>query len=328
LFSHIDANGRPKMVGVTAKPETLRSAKASCFLRASATTLEALKSKRLPKGDALTVAQVAGIQAAKLTPHLIPLCHSLSAGDISVDISVLEAGVKIVSRVEAIAATGPEMEALVACTVAALTLYDMCKSMDPSMVIDEVRLEAKTGGKSGHHLDGLSGKRAVILTLSDRASRGIYQDLSGPVAREALKKIGFELAHCEIIPDELDLIAERLLNFCENLAPDLILTLGGTGLSHRDVAPEATERVIDRKIPGIAEMLRAQSFAKHPTSSFLSRAVAGLKSKTLIVNLPGKPAAVSENLNLLIPAFDHIFRMISGEGHESKALGQSHRSVR
>lgn len=328
MFTHINADGRPKMVSVTAKPETLRSAKASCLLRASAAVLEALKSKRLPKGDALTVAQVAGIQAAKQTPHLIPLCHSLNAGEISVDISCLDDGIKIVSKVETVASTGPEMEALVACTVAALALYDMCKSMDPSMVIDEVKLEEKTGGKSGHHPEGLLGKRAVVLTLSDRASRGVYPDLSGPAAREALERVGFVLTHSEVIADDLNLIAERLLFFCESLEPDLILTLGGTGLSRRDVAPEATERVIDRKIPGIAEMLRTQSFARHPISSFLSRAVAGLKGKTLIVNLPGKPAAVSENLKLLIPAFDHIFRMISGEGHENETLGQSHRSPR
>ena len=318
------------MVNVSAKPETLRSAKASCLLRASPATLEALKNNRLPKGDALTVAQVAGIQAAKQTAHLIPLCHSLSAGEITVELSLVSDGVQIVSRIEAIASTGPEMEALVACTVAALALYDMCKSADKTMVIEQVRLDEKSGGKSDHHFDGLKEKRAVIITLSDRASRGIYPDESGPIARASLEGVGFKIAQEEIVPDDLETIVSRLRFFCENIKPDLILTLGGTGLSPRDVAPEATDRVIERRIPGIVEMLRTQSFAKHPNSSFLSRAVAGLKGKTLIVNLPGKPSAVSENLNLLIPAFDHIFRMIAGEGHEheNETLGKSNRSLR
>ncbi len=306
------------MVNVSAKPETLRSAKASCILRMAPATLEALKQNHLPKGDALTVAQVAGIQAAKLTPSLIPLCHSVSAGEILVDLSFVDQGVQIVSRIETIASTGPEMEAMVACTVAALALYDMCKSVDKRMVIEEVKLLEKSGGKSGIKTDSLKGKRAVLLTLSDRASRGIYKDLSGPAAREILEKIGFEIAETEIIPDDLDTIAGRLRNFCGTLKPDLIITLGGTGLSPRDVAPEATKQVIEREIPGIAEMFRAKAFASHPKSSFLSRAVAGFKGKTLIINLPGKPSAVSENLSLLIPAFDHIFRMIEGEGHEDK----------
>ena len=304
------------MVNVSLKPETLRSAKASCFVQMSLQTLKALKENNLPKGEALVLAQVAGIQAAKQTPHLIPLCHGLNAKEITVDLSYADRGVRIVSRVEVVAATGPEMEALVAASVAALALYDMCKAIDKSMVIGDLKLIEKSGGKSGSCLVDLTGNQAVVLTLSDRAFQGIYSDLSGPEARAALSETGIKIVQQEVVPDDLETIVDRLVYFCEVIKPDLILTLGGTGMSPRDVAPEAALRVIERKAPGITEMLRQQSFAKHPTSSFLSRAVAGIRGKTLIVNLPGKPSAVVENLNLLIPAFAHIFRMIAGEGHE------------
>ncbi len=313
-LTHIDSDGHIKMVNVSLKPQTWRMAQASCQLKMAAKTLQALKEKTLPKGDALTLAQVAGIQAAKQTPHLIPLCHSINAQEISVNLTFFENGVKIVSQVETIASTGPEMEALVAVTVSALALYDMCKSIDSSMVIEAVKLEKKLGGKSDSQAAPLH-RKAVLLTLSDRASQGIYTDESGPVAREILEKVGFEIVHQIIIPDELEIIVSQLKQFYENLKPDLILTLGGTGLSPRDVAPEATARVIEREVPGITEMLRKESYARHPKSSFLSRAIAGLKGKTLILNLPGKPSAVSECLNLLTPSFEHLFRMLEGEGH-------------
>ena len=121
-FSHTDREGRPAMVNVASKPATLRRAGASSFLGMLPATLRALRDRTLPKGDALTVAQIAGIQAAKETARLIPLCHALEARDISVKLSIEENGVRIESEVETVAPTGPEMEALVACTIAGLAL--------------------------------------------------------------------------------------------------------------------------------------------------------------------------------------------------------------
>lgn len=314
-FSHVKENGEVTMVDITAKVPTLRNAMASAFLRMSQATLQALHDKALPKGDALTLAQVAGIQGVKWTAHLIPLCHSLEARKIDVTFSLEKNGVRIRAFVETIAPTGPEMEAMVGATTAALALYDMCKALDKQMVLEEVHVERKSGGKSSFSTENLPGRRAILLTLSDRAANGIYEDKSGPLAAEMLKQSGFLIEHQEIIPDDGPLLRERLTRLCDELTPDIILTLGSTGFSSRDIAPEATLSIIDREVPGLQEAFRTQFFPQHPTESFLSRGVAGLRCNTLIVNLPGRPSAVREGLSLLIPALAHVFEMVRGCGH-------------
>lgn len=314
-FSHVKENGEVTMVDITAKVPTHRKATASAFLRMSPNTLQALRDKALPKGDVLTLAQVAGIQGAKWTAHLIPLCHSLEARRIDVAFSLEKDGVRIHAFVETIAPTGPEMEAMVGASTAGLALYDMCKAIDKEMVLEDVHVESKSGGKSLFSTGALHGRRAVLLTLSDRAFNGIYEDKSGPLAAEMLAQSGFLIEHQEIIPDEVSLLRERLVSLCDALTPDIIITLGSTGLSPRDIAPETTLNVIDREVPGLTEAFRMQLFPLHPAASVLSRGVAGLRGKTLIVNLPGHPSAVGEGLTLLIPALSHIFEMIQGHGH-------------
>lgn len=316
MFSHVKENGEVTMVDTTAKVPTLRAATASAFLKMSPAPLQALRDKALPKGDALTLAQVAGIQGAKWTAHLIPLCHSLEARKIDVTFSLENNGVRIRASVETIAPTGPEMEAMVGASMAGLALYDMCKALDKCMVLEEVHVESKSGGKSSISTEALHGRRAVLLTLSDRAFNGIYEDKSGPLAAEMLVQSGFLIEHQEIIADEALLLRERLANLCDELTPDIILTLGSTGLSSRDIAPEATLSVIDREVPGLQEAFRMQFFPQHPMESFLSRGVAGLRGNTLIINLPGRPSAVREGLTLLIPALAHIFEIVQGHGHE------------
>jgi cyclic pyranopterin phosphate synthase len=143
-FSHIDKKGRVKMVDVSGKPVSKRTAIACGFIRMGAGTIERLRSGRIEKGDALTTAKIAGITAAKRTGGLIPLCHPLPIDDVSVDLDTRDEGVYIESRVVSTARTGVEMEALTAVSVAALALYDMCKAVDKGMVIEGVRLMSKT----------------------------------------------------------------------------------------------------------------------------------------------------------------------------------------
>lgn len=146
-FSHLDETGRARMVDVSEKGVTRREARASCEVRLSAATVARLSS--LPKGDALAVARVAGIQAAKRASDWIPLAHPLPLDRVDVDFETLAEGVRISSTVVATARTGAEMEALVACAAAALSLYDMVKAVERGAVIGELRLEAKSGGRSG-----------------------------------------------------------------------------------------------------------------------------------------------------------------------------------
>jgi len=150
-LTHIDASGLPQMVDVTGKPDTQREAVAKCRVRMKASTLERLKGGSMPKGDVLAVARLAGIMAAKQTPHIIPLCHPVLIGDIKVEFSLDEENstVEITTVVKSIGKTGVEMEALTATAVAALTIYDMCKAVDRGIQIESIRLIRKSGGKSG-----------------------------------------------------------------------------------------------------------------------------------------------------------------------------------
>ena len=150
-LTHIDAQGRPRMVDVTQKPDTRREAVAKGVVRMKPSTFDRLKTVSIPKGDVLSVAQLAGIMAAKQTPNLIPLCHPLLLGDIKVEFSLDEknSAVEITAVVKSTGKTGVEMEALTATAVTALTIYDMCKAVDRSMKIDNIRLVRKSGGKSG-----------------------------------------------------------------------------------------------------------------------------------------------------------------------------------
>jgi molybdopterin adenylyltransferase len=149
----------------------------------------------------------------------------------------------------------------------------------------------------------------AVFTLSDKGAAGERADESGPAIAEIMKDMGV-VKHYNILPDERELIKERLLNYINKV--DLILTTGGTGLSPRDVTPEATMDVIDREIPGIAEVMRAEGMKK-TNRSMLSRAVAGVKGQTLIINLPGSPKAVKENLAAIKDVLPHAIEKIKGD---------------
>jgi molybdopterin adenylyltransferase len=151
---------------------------------------------------------------------------------------------------------------------------------------------------------------AAILTLSDKASKGEREDLSGPSIKNMLKEINASIKYCEIIPDEKDLIKTKLIEYSGKV--DLIITTGGTGLSPRDVTPDATLEVIERQVPGIAEAMRTEGLKK-TKMAMLSRAVAGIRGKTLIINLPGSPKAVKENLAAIIDSLPHAIEKIKGD---------------
>jgi len=154
--------------------------------------------------------------------------------------------------------------------------------------------------------------KAGVITLSDKGSRGQREDLSGPEVIRMLKEIGIETDRCEIIPDEAEIISQKLIEFADRYQLDLVVTTGGTGVSPRDVTPEATLKVIDREIPGMAEAMRRESMTQTP-HAMISRAVAGIRKTTLIINLPGSPKGVRENLAVILPALKHAIEKIKGD---------------
>lgn len=157
-----------------------------------------------------------------------------------------------------------------------------------------------------------------IITISDKAWQGRRSDQSGQAIRDSLSMVDSRVVKYEVIPDEADIIASKLAEWADDGSVDIILTTGGTGLGQRDVTPEATLSILDKIVPGLAEMMRAQTFSITPLS-MLSRAVAGIRRKCLIINLPGSPKAVRECLEVILPALPHAVEIIKGEVTEHRA---------
>jgi molybdopterin adenylyltransferase len=156
---------------------------------------------------------------------------------------------------------------------------------------------------------------AAVLVASDRCARGEREDASGRLIRERLESSGIVVAGFTVVPDEADVIAAELVRFCDSLRVDIVLTTGGTGLGPRDVTPEATTEVVQREIPGVAELLRSVGQRRTP-HAMLSRGIAGLRGTTIIINLPGSPGGVGDGLDALLPSLFHAVEMVRGGGHD------------
>ncbi len=312
------------MADVSVKKTTNRRAAAVGTLTMSHRAFALLKSGRLPKGDAIGLAQAAGIMAAKKTSELLPLCHPLSLDSVAVDINLDEAlpGAHVRCTAAIAAKTGVEMEALTGAMGALLCLYDLIKPVDPALEIVAVRLEFKDGGKKGlwrHPKNATPPKaakqirtlgRAAVLTVSDRAYKGVYTDKTGPMLVAGLKSLGFSTANSVVVPDDQSVIEQKIRNAARSAA--IIVLTGGTGLSPRDVTPEAVIAVSDRIIPGIGEALRA---AGGPATASLSRSIAGQLGPCIIIALPGSPGGVRDGLAVLSNLLPHAVHVARGGNH-------------
>jgi cyclic pyranopterin phosphate synthase len=321
--THLDNAGTPRMVDVGDKAVTARRAVAGAVVRMRPDVLGRLLDAGGPKGDALVTARLAGIGAAKRTAELIPLCHPLPLDGVDVELMAdREAGtVSIRAEVRVTARTGVEMEAMTAASVAALTLYDMAKALQRDIVIERVELREKSGGRSGAWSRDVPSvateaatHEAVVVTCSNRSAAGEREDASGPALVERLRAGGYDPAPAPIVVADDEVEIATLLARLADAGHRLILTTGGTGLTPTDVTPPATRRVIEREAPGLAELIRSAGIASTPMAA-LSQAVAGVRGRTLIVNLPGSPKGALESLEALLPVLRHALEQVGGGDH-------------
>ncbi|WP_068156557.1 bifunctional molybdenum cofactor biosynthesis protein MoaC/MoaB [Rhodococcus phenolicus] len=321
-LSHLDDQGRARMVDVSAKADTTRVAVAAGELVTTPEVVALVRADDMPKADVLATARIAGIAAAKRTWELIPLCHQLALSSVKVSFGFTDTSITVEATAKTKGPTGVEMEALTAVAVAGLTLHDMVKAVDPGAVMNGVRLISKDGGKRGHwtredapapEAVASPERSAVVLVSSTGVAAGTREDTTGPVIARWLTERGFAVRGPLVYPDAR--IAEGLADALTG-APALVLSTGGTGASPTDATPEATLAVLDRELPGVAESIRRRGLEVTP-HAVLSRGVAGLVGRTVVVNMPGSPGGVKDGLAALDPIVDHLLAQVSGGGaHE------------
>jgi len=303
------------MIDITHKASTLRKAIAGATVSVSGEhTMALIKEGRIPKGDIFSFSKVAGLFAVKKTSELIPDCHPLPVEYTDIRFSLTDLEIHIEVEVHTIYKTGVEVEAMHGASVVALTLYDMLKPVDKGVEIRNIRLLSKSGGKSDFRDKETRELRVTVLVCSDSVSAGKKEDSAGKVISERLSKYGIETSSYEIIADEGALITQKVLEYRER-GDDLLIITGGTGLSRRDITPEAVRPLLDREIPGIMEAARAYGQLRTPYA-MLSRGVAGMSGKMMILTLPGSTKGAAESMDALFPHLLHVFRVADGARHD------------
>lgn len=303
------------MVDITSKSNTLRQAIATATIAVSKqATIDAIVNRQVPKGDVFEFSRAAGLLAIKKTSDVIPDCHPLPIEFSSIKHEITGLQILITVEVHTIYKTGVEVEAMHGASVTALTMYDMLKPLDKEVEITHIRLLQKTGGKSDLFIPDTNELSCAVVVCSDTVSAGSNQDLSGKKAVEKLEALGITVADYTIVPDEVHDIQLQLKKYVEE-GYHLVLFTGGTGLSPRDVTPEAIEPLLDRMVPGIMETARNYGQQRMPYA-MLSRGIAGYAKKTLVITLPGSVKGVSETMDAIFPQVLHAFKVVTGSRHD------------
>lgn len=302
------------MVDITHKTNTLRIATAQATVQVSKPeTVEAIQKRTVPKGDVFEMAKAAGFLAVKKTPDLLPDCHPIPVEYTGVQYRIEDLTIVIDLTVKTIYKTGVEVEAMHGASVVALTMYDMLKPIDKGVEIRNIRLLEKKGGKSDRKA-APEGLKVAVVVCSDSISNGIGEDKSGRKIIEKLGTFAIDVSDYSIIADDKTGIQDKLRSL-QRAEYDMVLITGGTGLSPRDVTPEAVSELLDREIPGIAETARQYGQERVPTA-MLSRSVAGFIGEMLVIAMPGSTGGVTEYIDALFPHVLHVFNVIEGKKHD------------
>jgi cyclic pyranopterin phosphate synthase len=304
------------MVDITSKSKTLRIATAQAIVKVSkAETITAIETDTVPKGNVFAMSKAAGLLGVKKTPDLLPDCHPLPIEFTGIEFEIKGLEITILCTIKTIYKTGVEVEAMHGASVVALNMYDMLKPIDKGIEIRHIKLLSKKGGKSDFRDRFRKDLKAAVIVCSDTISEGLKEDKAGKAIVNKLKDCDVTIADYIVIPDEKNEIQEKA-RYYEKNGIDLVIFTGGTGLSQRDVTPEALEEIIERRIPGIEETIRSYGQDRTPYA-MLSRSVAGTLNDTLILALPGSTNGARESMDALFPSLLHIFRIFKGARHDS-----------
>jgi molybdenum cofactor biosynthesis protein MoaC len=314
------------MNDITTKQITLRTAKGTGLVLCSFNTMKLIKNNAIPKGNVFDIARAAGFLAAKQTAHLIPHCHPVSIDSMSITFEYLDEnldendnapifqnGIRIYAEAKSIGRTGIEMELLTAISITALTLYDLLKPVDKNLQITDIKLDGKTGGKSGQKKYFNLPPKCAVLVCSDSTAEGTRKDQSGIIIKEMLNELNANITDYQIVRDDKETIQQKIKEWVKQDV-QFIFTTGGTGLGPRDNTVEAVKEIIERDADGITEAMRMHGQMRTPMA-MMSRAVAGSIGHTMIVTLPGSSDGARQSLEAILPAVFHARKMLKGGGH-------------
>ncbi|MDP3392917.1 bifunctional molybdenum cofactor biosynthesis protein MoaC/MoaB [Sediminibacterium sp.] len=302
------------MVNITHKSNTLRKAIAEATVLVSKQeTIEAIEQRKVPKGDVFSFAKVAALFGVKKTSELIPDCHPLPVEFTDVRFNITDLKITIEVEVHTIYKTGVEVEAMHGASIAALTLYDMLKPIDKNVVIQQIQLKSKTGGKTDKKSYLNKGLQAAVIVCSDTVSANKAEDKAGIAVIEALKKLHIQVPVYKVIPDDSSAIEKQVSANTQD-GIQLLIMVGGTGVSLRDITPDTVKPLLDRELDGIMETARRYGQERMPYA-MLSRSVAGLINQTLVLTFPGSLSGATEYMDALFPQVLHVLEVIAGDRH-------------
>jgi molybdenum cofactor biosynthesis protein MoaC len=303
------------MNNITHKVFSLRQAIATAIVKVSKQeTIDAIQQKKVPKGDVFEFSRAAGLLAIKKTSDVIPDCHPLPVEYAAISHAIEGLTIVVTVEVHTIYKTGVEVEAMHGASITALTMYDMLKPIDKEVEISTIKLANKKGGKSDFKDTLNKNLRCAVIVCSDSVAAGKKEDRAGKVILQKLQQHKLNTDMYAIIPDEITAIREKATQLCE-AGYNLVLFTGGTGLSPRDVTPEAIGPLFTRSIPGIMEAARQYGQQRTPFA-MLSRSMAGFINDTLVLTLPGSTKGAEETMDALFPYILHIFRVAEGMRHD------------
>lgn len=305
------------MKNITHKISSLRVAIAKAIVKVSSQeTIDAILQKSIPKGDVVEFSRAAGLLGIKKTSDIIPDCHPLPIEYANITYEIIQFEIHITVEVQTIYRTGVEVEAMHGASVVALTIYDMLKPVDKAVEIGGIKLVSKKGGKSDFCDYETGSLKCAVIVCSDSISQGNKEDFAGKSIIKKLQGLKIDVNLYEIIPDEISVVQERAKILSES-GFQLIIFTGGTGLSPRDVTPQAIQPLFTRLVPGIMEAARGYGQERMPYA-MLSRGIAGFIDNSLVLTLPGSTRGAQETMDALFPYILHVFKVATGKRHDQR----------